>query len=249
MGNRDLDFLGGEVLLINKPYGWTSFDVVNKIRCQLKYLYKIKKIKIGHAGTLDPLASGLLILCTGAFTKKIDTYQAFEKEYTGKFYIGATTPSSDMETEVDEKFETSHITPSMIYEAAKSFLGENEQMPPIFSAKKIGGQKLYDLARKGIEVVREPRAINISEFELLAWQSPKINFRVRCTKGTYVRTLALDLGRKLGPGAHLSMLRRTRSGKLDLARGHTLPTLGAMSDDQLLAALVPTQEAIGAAQG
>ena len=222
MENKELDFLGGEVLLINKPYQWTSFDVVNKIRCQLKYLYKIKKIKIGHAGTLDPLASGLLILCTGAFTKKIDTYQAYEKEYTGKFYLGATTPSSDLETAVDERFETSDITPSMIYEAAKSFLGEFDQMPPIFSAKKIGGERAYEYARRGEELVLAKRKIEIKEFEISGISMPEVSFRVVCSKGTYIRSLARDFGKLLGSGAYLSELCRTRIGVFLLADAMTL---------------------------
>jgi len=222
MNNRDFDFLGGEVLLINKPYDWTSFDVVNKIRCQLKYLYNIKKIKIGHAGTLDPLASGLLILCTGAFTKKIDTYQAFEKEYIGKFYLGATTPSSDLETSVDEKFETSHITHSMINDTVKSFIGENEQLPPIFSAKKIDGERAYEYARRGEDVVLAKRKIIIKEFEISDISMPEVSFRVVCSKGTYIRSLARDFGKLLGSGAYLSELCRTRIGEFLLADAMTL---------------------------
>ena len=202
------------VLLVDKPQGITSHDVVDSVR----RLYRTRRV--GHAGTLDPMATGLLIVLVGKATKASDQLMAQDKEYLGEAQVRA---------------------------ALASMLGDQSQIPPMHSAKKIGGQKLYDLARKGIEVVREPRAISISEFELLSWQSPKINFRVRCTKGTYVRTLAYDLGRKLGPGAHLSMLRRTRSGQLDLARGHTLPQLGAMSDDQLVAALVPVSEAAPAA--
>ena len=194
------------VLLVDKPQGITSHDVVDSVR----RLYRTRRV--GHAGTLDPMATGLLIVLVGRATKASDQLMAQDKEYLGE-----------------------------------AMLGDQFQIPPMHSAKKIGGQKLYDLARKGIEVVREPRAINLSEFELLSWQSPKISFRVRCTKGTYVRTLALDLGRKLGPGAHLSMLRRTRSGQLDLSRGHTLPQLGAMNDEQLVAALVPVSEAAPAA--
>ena len=172
---------------------------------------------------------------------------AQEKEYLGEATLGLVTDTQDAEGETLETNPVPEITESQIRDALASMLGEQFQIPPMHSAKKIGGKKLYELARKGLEVVREPRAIRIDAFDLISWQSPKINFRVHCTKGTYVRTLAYDLGRKLGPGAHLSMLRRTRSGNLDLSRGHTLQALGAMNDEQLLAALVPAQEAIGAA--
>ena len=212
MIKKDFDFLEGEVLLINKPYGWTSFDVVNKLRCQMKYLLKIKKIKIGHAGTLDPLASGLLILCTGKFTKKIDTYQAFEKEYTGTFYLGATTPSSDLETAVDKIYSTAHLTNENIIEATNKFVGEIDQIPPLFSAKKIDGERAYELARRGDDMILEKRKIFIKEFEITEIKLPEISFRVVCSKGTYIRSLARDFGLALGSGAYLSALCRTRIG-------------------------------------
>jgi tRNA pseudouridine55 synthase len=229
------------VLLVDKPQGITSHDVVDSVR----RLYRTRRV--GHAGTLDPMATGLLIMLVGKATKASDQLMAQDKEYLGEATLGIVTDTQDAEGETLETNPVPEISEAQVRVALASMLGDQSQIPPMHSAKKIGGQKLYDLARKGIEVVREPRAISISEFELLSWQSPKINFRVRCTKGTYVRTLAYDLGRKLGPGAHLSMLRRTRSGQLDLSRGHTLPQLGAMNDEQLVAALVPVSEAAPAA--
>ena len=229
------------VRLVDKPQGITSHDVVDSVR----RLYQTRRV--GHAGTLDPMATGLLILLVGKATKASDQLMAQEKEYLGEATLGLVTDTQDAEGETLETNPVPEITESQIRDALASMLGEQFQIPPMHSAKKIGGKKLYELARKGLEVVREPRAIRIDAFDLISWQSPKINFRVHCTKGTYVRTLAYDLGRKLGPGAHLSMLRRTRSGNLDLSRGHTLQALGAMNDEQLLAALVPAQEAIGAA--
>ena len=229
------------VLLVDKPQGITSHDVVDSVR----RLYQTRRV--GHAGTLDPMATGLLILLVGKATKASDQLMAQEQEYLGEATLGLVTDTQDAEGETLETNPVPEITESQIRDALASMLGEQFQIPPMHSAKKIGGKKLYELARKGLEVVREPRAIRIDAFDLISWQSPKINFRVHCTKGTYVRTLAYDLGRKLGPGAHLSMLRRTRSGNLDLSRGHTLQALGAMNDEQLLAALVPAQEAIGAA--
>jgi len=228
MIKTNFNFLEGEVLLINKPYGWTSFDVVNKMRCQLKFLLKIKKIKIGHAGTLDPLASGLLILCTGKFTKKIDTYQAFEKEYTGSFYLGATTPSSDMETAVDKVYNISHITNEMITEATKKFMGEIDQIPPLFSAKKIDGERAYELARRGEDIVLEKRKIFIKEFEITEIKLPEVSFRVVCSKGTYIRSLARDFGLALGSGAYLSALCRTRIGDFLLDDAIGLPEFEKM---------------------
>jgi tRNA pseudouridine55 synthase len=224
-------------LLVDKPRDHTSHDVVARLRG------KLKMKRIGHAGTLDPMATGLLIVLVGRATKASDQLMAQDKEYLGEATLGIVTDTQDAEGETLETNPVPEISEAQVRAALASMLGDQFQIPPMHSAKKIGGQKLYDLARKGIEVVREPRAITLSEFELISWQSPKINFRVRCTKGTYVRTLAFDLGRKLGPGAHLSMLRRTRSGQLDLSRGHTLPQLGAMNDDQLVAALVPVSEA------
>jgi len=204
----DFDFAEGELLLIDKPLTWTSFDVVGKIRNSIKPM----KVKVGHAGTLDPLASGLLILCTGKKTKIIDSIQAQEKEYTGTIYLGATTPSYDLETEIDQRFDISEITENQIIEATQQFIGDIEQYPPSHSAIKIGGERLYEKARRGEEVERRSRPVTISEFEITAISLPEISFRVVCSKGTYIRSLANDFGKALNSGAHLSSLRRTRSG-------------------------------------
>lgn len=202
----------GEVILIDKPYEWTSFDVVNKIRTHFKYRRGIKKIKIGHAGTLDPLATGLLILCTGKFTKKIDEYQALEKEYTGTFFLGATTPSSDLESEVDVRFPTEHITAQAIFHVAESFVGVSKQVPPLFSAKKIKGERAYEYARRGDFIEIPAKEINIIEFEIIGIELPCVDFRIVCSKGTYIRSVARDFGEKLHSGAYLSALRRTKIG-------------------------------------
>jgi tRNA pseudouridine55 synthase len=204
----EFNFSEGEILLIDKPLTWTSFDVVGKIRNSIKPL----KVKVGHAGTLDPLASGLLVLCTGKKTKIIDSLQSQEKEYTGTFYLGATTPSYDLETEADQQFDISDITEEQIYETTKRFIGDIQQFPPSHSAIKIGGERLYEKARRGEEVERRPRAVSISEFEITAINLPEVQFRVVCSKGTYIRSLAHDFGAALGAGAYLSSLRRTRSG-------------------------------------
>lgn len=204
------------LLLVNKPYGWTSFDVVNKLRKRLK----IKKI--GHAGTLDPLATGLLILCTGKMTKKIDTYQAQEKEYTGTFIIGQSTPSHDAETAVNEEFEINHITESIIYSVAAGFVGNIKQTPPIHSAVKIDGKRAYKLARKGKEPDLKPREVLISTFEIINIQLPQVNFRVVCSKGTYIRSLARDFGKALGVGAYLTALCRVRIGDFLLSDALTI---------------------------
>lgn len=204
----DFDFQAGEVLLIDKPLRWTSFDVVGKIRNSIKPL----KVKVGHAGTLDPLATGLLVLCTGKKTKTIDQLQAQEKEYTGTIHLGATTPSYDLETEIDQEFDISNITPEQIKEASKQFIGEIQQYPPSHSAIKIGGERLYEKARRGEEVERRPRTVIINSFEITDITLPLISFKVVCSKGTYIRSLAHDLGRALHSGAYLHSLRRTRSG-------------------------------------
>jgi tRNA pseudouridine55 synthase len=202
------NFTEGEVLLLNKPYTWTSFDVVGKLRNSFKPL----KLKVGHAGTLDPLATGLLIICTGKLTKQIDIYQAEEKEYTGTFTLGATTPSYDLETEVDQTFDISNITEAQILDNCKHFIGELDQFPPAHSAIKVDGERLYLKARRGEEVELKSRKVTIKEFEITRIELPEVDFRVVCTKGTYIRSLAKDFGEKLNNGAHLSKLRRTRSG-------------------------------------
>ena len=206
----------GEVLLVNKPLGWTSFDVVKKIRNLLRNYFKVKKIKVGHAGTLDPLASGLLVVCTGKFTKRINEFQAQEKEYTGTFSLGATTPSYDLETEVDEIFSIAHIKDEDIHAATKKFIGTIEQFPPIFSALKKNGERLYEKARRGELVQVDARQVHINEFEITRKEMPEIDFRVVCSKGTYIRSLAHDFGKELNSGAHLSALCRTRIGNFHL---------------------------------
>lgn len=206
------DFIEGQVILIDKPLEWTSFQVVNKLRGHIRKKFNIKKIKVGHAGTLDPLASGLLIICTGKFTKKIEEYQGQIKEYTGEITLGATTPSYDLETEVNAVFPLDHITEELIHATAKQFVGEIEQKPPIFSAIKKEGKRLYELARKGIITNIKSRKITISTFEITKIDLPKVNFKVVCSKGTYIRSLAYDFGLALNSGAHLSELRRTKIG-------------------------------------
>lgn len=204
------DFEAGEILLIHKPLSWTSFDVVKKVR----NILRIKKI--GHAGTLDPLAEGLLILCTGKYTKKIEEIQAQEKEYTGHFTIGQTTPSFDLETEVDAEKAYTHITPEQIYTAAKSFEGLIEQIPPLYSAVKINGERAYTVARRGDIAEIKAKQIEIKAFEITKIELPVVSFKVICSKGTYIRSLARDFGQYLGTGAHLSKLVRTRIGPYEL---------------------------------
>jgi tRNA pseudouridine55 synthase len=204
----------GQLLLVNKPLDWTSFDVVNKIKYALKPEYG--KIKIGHAGTLDPKATGLLIICTGAFTKRITELQDLEKVYTGTFCLGATTECYDTERPVNATFPLEHITEELIRDTAKSFLGEQEQMPPAHSAIKIGGKTAYNLARKGKEVPLQTRSISIYDFEITQIQMPYVSFMVRCTKGTYIRSLAHDFGKKMGSGAYLSALQRDAIGHYSL---------------------------------
>lgn len=210
------DFKNGQVLLIDKPLNWTSFQVVNKIRWHIRQKFNLKKIKVGHAGTLDPLASGLLIICTGNFTKKIDEYQGQIKEYTGEITLGATTPSYDMETEVNETFKTEHISEELIHSTAQHFIGDIEQKPPMFSALKKDGVRLYDMAREGKEIEIPVRKISIPEFEITKIDLPKIEFRVVCSKGTYIRSLAYDFGKALNSGAYLSKLRRTKIGEFNV---------------------------------
>lgn len=211
------DYKEGQVILIDKPLEWTSFQAVNKVRWLIKKSFGFKKIKVGHAGTLDPLATGLLIICTGKFTKKIDTFQAQEKEYTGTFTLGATTPSYDLETEIDQNFDISEITSEQIHKATKQFIGEIQQQPPVFSALKKDGKRLYEFARNGEEVEIPFRKITISEFEITRIDLPNVDFRVVCSKGTYIRSLANDFGKALNNGAHLSALRRTKIGDFSVA--------------------------------
>ena len=208
MRKSEYDFAQGEVLLLDKPYHWTSFDVVNKLRNGLK----VKKI--GHAGTLDPLATGLLIICTGKMTKQIDNYQAWEKEYTGTIVLGKTTPSYDLETPFDSEAPFEHITEEQLKAATGSLTGELAQVPPAHSAIKVGGTRAYKKARAGKEIKLEPRIVQVPVFEITAISLPEVQFRIVCSKGTYIRSLAHDLGQMLGTGAHLAALRRTRIGEM-----------------------------------
>jgi len=215
------------VILIDKPMQWTSFDVVNKLRRKLK----IKKI--GHAGTLDPLATGLLILCTGKMTKRIDEYQAQEKEYTGNFVIGQTTPSHDLETLVSEAKDISSISEEAIHNATKKFTGIIQQVPPIHSAIKVDGKRAYELARKGKEPELKPREVTVSAFEITNIQFPVVSFRIVCSKGTYIRSLARDFGEELGVGAYLSKLCRTRIGQFLLTDAITIEDINPYNDEDL----------------
>lgn len=215
------DFAEGEVLLLDKPYTWTSFDVVGKIRNAIKP----QKVKVGHAGTLDPLATGLLILCTGKRTKTIDQIQGQEKEYSGTITIGATRPSYDMETEIDESFDYAHITEAMIHEATKQFIGDIEQFPPAHSAIRVGGERLYKKARRGEKVELKARPVHIKSFEITAIDLPSISFNVVCGKGTYIRSLAYDFGKALNNGAYLSSLRRVRIGDFHIDKAYSVAEL------------------------
>jgi len=215
------DFKNGQVLLIDKPIEWTSFQVVNKLRWHIRKSYNIKKIKVGHAGTLDPLATGLLIICTGKFTKKITEYQAQTKEYTGIITLGATTPSFDLETEINKTFDLNHVTKHLITQTTKQFIGEIEQKPPIFSAIKKDGKRLYELARKGITTEIKSRKVTVLEFEITNINLPKVAFRIVCSKGTYIRSIANDFGEALHCGGHLTELRRTKIGTHSVSNART----------------------------
>lgn len=205
-------YLEGRLLFMDKPYQWTSFDVVNKIKSLLRYRLGVKKIKVGHAGTLDPLATGLLIVCTGKSTRQIDSFQGLDKTYTGTFFIGKTTPSFDLEKEPDTDFPVAHITDALLLSTAKSMVGEQQQVPPLFSAKKIAGKRAYTHARAGLDTRLEANTINIKAFDITRIAMPEVDFRVICSKGTYIRALARDYGEKLSSGAYLSALRRTHIG-------------------------------------
>jgi tRNA pseudouridine55 synthase len=213
------DFQAGQVLLIDKPLTWTSFQAVNKLRWEIRQAFNIKKIKVGHAGTLDPLATGLLIICTGKMTKQINTFQGQEKEYTGTFVLGGTTPSYDLESEIDQTFPTEHISEALIHQTTKQFTGEIDQFPPVFSALKKDGKRLYEYARAGEAVEIASRKVTISTFEITKIDGLNIEFRVVCSKGTYIRSLAHDFGKALKSGAHLSVLRRTKIGDYDVKNG------------------------------
>ncbi len=220
------DFQEGEILLVDKPLEWTSFQVVNKIRYAIRRKLGVKKIKVGHAGTLDPLATGLLILCTGRKTKTIEQIQMLKKEYTGIIQLGATTPSYDLETEIDQEFATDHLTQPIVEEAARKLTGELDQVPPIFSAKKVNGKRAYQAARKGEHVELKPKQISVFEFETKLLEGAGVEFKIQCSKGTYIRSLARDLGRELNNGGHLTALRRTKIGQYSVQ--------DALSPDQLV---------------
>lgn len=222
-----LDYRSGEILLVNKPYGWSSFQAVNKLKHGLKkhpsLLIDGKHIhlKIGHAGTLDPLATGLLIICTGKKTKEISSFQDLNKEYTGTFFIGATTPCYDKEKEVNQHFDTAHITKELVLETAKTFIGKQEQVPPMFSAIRVNGKRVYELAREGKEIELKARTIEILEFEITKYELPFVDFRICCTKGTYIRSIARDFGLALNSGAYLDALCRTKIGNFDVKNAHS----------------------------
>lgn len=205
-------FEEGQVLLFNKPVYWTSFDLVNKVRIMIRSTFKIKKIKVGHAGTLDPLASGLLIICTGNATKKIDEFRDLDKEYLATFHLGETTPSFDLETETDHQYPTGHISEAYVREVLLDFLGEQKQLPPIYSAKLIAGKRAYEFARKGIQKKLEPVTVHFREIEIISFRIPEIKIRLVCSKGTYVRSFARDFGLALKSGSYLSSLERTAIG-------------------------------------
>jgi tRNA pseudouridine55 synthase len=211
-----MDFLEGEILYFNKPYTWTSFKLVHKVRYQLCQKMNIKKLKVGHAGTLDPLATGVMIICTGKATKRIEDFQYQTKEYLATLKLGATTPSFDLEKEIDQCYDYSHVTQEMVKETVLKFTGRIEQVPPAFSACKVDGKRAYEMARKGEEVILKPKVLVIDEIELLNCELPMIQIRVVCSKGTYIRALARDIGESLQCGAHLTALCRTRIGNVRL---------------------------------
>lgn len=207
------EYLSGKLLLIDKPLNWTSFQVVNKIRWLIRNKFSLKKIKVGHAGTLDPLATGLLIICTGKMTKEISKFQIQTKKYTGTFLLGTTTPSYDLETEPNKTFPVDHVTEDLITKSVQKFIGKIKQKPPIFSAIKKNGKRLYESARRGEDVIIEDREIEIFSFNILKIDIPNIDFEVECSKGTYIRSLANDFGKELSSGATLTKLKRTKIGE------------------------------------
>lgn len=229
-----MNFKKGEVLYIDKPYRWTSFAVVNKVRYHLCRKTGIKKLKVGHAGTLDPLATGVMILCTGKATKRIEEFQYQTKEYIATLFLGATTPSFDLEKEIDATYPVSHITEEKVREVLQQFVGTIEQIPPAFSACKIDGKRAYDLARKGDDVNLKPKTLVIDEIELLDYNLPAIRIRVVCSKGTYIRALARDIGEALESGAHLTALERTRVGEVSLDKCLSVENFEQWLDEQTI---------------
>jgi tRNA pseudouridine55 synthase len=215
-------FEEGQILIFDKPLYWTSFDLVNKVRFMIRKRFGLKKIKVGHAGTLDPLATGLMIICTGKATKKIDEFFMLDKEYIATIYLGETTPSFDLETEVDGKFPTDHITHELVEKVLNSFLGEQEQMPPLYSAKFINGKRAYEYARKGVDKKLEAVKVYFREIELLEFSMPYVRVRMKCSKGTYIRSFARDFGIALSSGAYLSALQRSSTGEYTLEGSWTV---------------------------
>lgn len=220
--DKDTDWRDGVVLLFDKPLEWTSFNLVSKVKSLLFHRLGYKKIKVGHAGTLDPLATGLLVVCVGRATKKVSEIQELEKEYVAKFCLGSTTPSYDLETEINERFPTDHITQQKVEEILQGFVGPQMQIPPLFSAKSVNGGRAYKLARRGVDMELDPSAIEIHELELIEFSMPYITVRVKCSKGTYIRALARDVGLKLESGAHLVELKRTAIGHFNVKDAFTL---------------------------
>ena len=243
------DFEAGEILLIDKPKGWTSFDVVNHLRVLIRRHLNIPKLKVGHAGTLDPLATGLLIVCTGKMTKKIQQFQDQDKTYTGTFRLGMSTPSFDLETEADATFPTAHFSHEMLHDNCKPFIGTITQLPPVFSAIKIDGKRAFNYARKNQEVVITPRTVQVSKFELTHINIPDVDFVIDCSKGTYIRSLAHDFGKLLNNGATLTSLRRTKIGDFNVEQAYSLEHLREV----LAVATAPQKEILepnsGAHQG
>jgi tRNA pseudouridine55 synthase len=228
---ENYNFQSGETLLIDKPLHWTSFQVVNKIKHALKRKYNIKNFKVGHAGTLDPLATGLLVICTGKKTKEINSFIQEDKQYSGIIKLGSTTPSYDLETEIDATYPTDHITAALVEKIRLTFLGQQQQTPPIFSAKKIDGKRAYESARAGVEIEMKPNTITINELNLELKSNNELHFSIECTKGTYIRSLAFDIGKALQSGAHLIALRRTASGDFTIENSKTVDEWVAIIND------------------
>lgn len=228
-----MDFQEGAILYFDKPLGWTSFDLVAKIRYRISRHLKVKKIKVGHAGTLDPLATGVMIICTGKATKKIETFQYQTKEYIATIRLGATTPSFDLETEIDQTYETAHISRELVEETLKGFIGSIEQIPPAFSACKVNGERAYELARSGVEVKLKAKELVIDEIELLTYEMPEIKIRVVCSKGTYIRALARDIGEALRSGGHLTGLIRTKIGDIGLEQCRSIDDLEQLFEQEV----------------
>ncbi|MBT8183117.1 MAG: tRNA pseudouridine(55) synthase TruB [Eudoraea sp.] len=224
------DYLKGQLILIDKPLKWSSFQAVNAVKWAIRKKYQLKKIKVGHAGTLDPLASGLLLICVGKFTKRIHEFQEMSKVYEGTITLGSSTPSYDLETEIDKVYPTAHITNELIYKTKAAFIGKIAQKPPVFSALKKDGKRMYEYAREGKELEVKARFVEILEFEILEINMPDIHFRIQCSKGTYIRSIAHDFGKALNSGGHLSSLRRTKIGEYNVDNAVTPANFKEMLD-------------------